>query len=147
MTSKITSDFPLTELISQPFAENKTQQLVIIDNTGFDFLLEFTSIFVSVKSVEYFLVVTEPEIFWLELTEARRSRCGAQHRLNSARLNAKWAEIDQSFVSSFGVTCPSSTHALKMFHYKNLLAKLIAVMSRGKIKLNIIDINRFDTSS
>ena len=140
--SRQTEDSPLSELISHTFIGNSTQFQVIIDSTGFEFLLELSSVFVSAKSVEYYLVVTEPEIVWSALKQARSLRCNSQHRLSSAKLNAKWADIDQSFVSSFGVTCPSNTHAMKMFHYKNLLARLIAVLSKGRIKLHIIDINR-----
>lgn len=142
LSSRQAEDSPISELISHTFYGNSTQQRVVIDSTGFEFLLELSSVFVSAKSIEYFLVVTEPEIVWLSLKQARTLRCDAQHRLSSAKLNAKWAEIDQSFVSSFGVTCPSNTHALKMFHYKNLLAKLIAIFSKGRIKLHVIDINR-----
>jgi hypothetical protein len=142
LSSRQAEDSPLSELISHIFSGNSTQRQVIIDSTGFEFLLELSSVFVSAKSIEYFLIVTEPEISWLSLKRARSLRCDAQHRLSSAKLNAKWAEIDQSFVSSFGVTCPSNTHALKMFHYKNLLAKLIATLSKGRIKLHVIDINR-----
>ena len=101
------------------------------------------------KSIEYFLVVTEPEIFLSSLKKHRKivgkeadtNLCEQQYRLSSAKLNAKYTEIDQRFVAAFGVNCPSDIHAVKMYHYRNFLAKLISVFSNSKIKLTIVDIN------
>ena len=136
---------------SSSSSSSSNSPLVIIDDTGFDNLLELSTLIPSLegKTIEYFLVVTEPEIFLSSLKKHRRldhdvasaNLCDQKHRLSSAKLNAKYVEIDQRFVAAFGVNCPSDVHALKMYHYRNTLAKLISVFSRSKIKLTVIDIN------
>ena len=125
--------------------------LVIIDDTGFDNLLELSTLIPSLagKTIEYFLVATEPEMFISSLKKHRKTipddasanLCDQKYRLSSAKLNAKYIEIDQRFVAAFGVNCPSDIHAVKMYHYRNALAKLISVFSKSKINLNVIDIN------
>lgn len=78
----------LLATVSSAITANK--QVVIIDDTGFDFLLEISAIFSShvTATIEYFLVVTEPEIFMGELRSARNSFCETRHRLSSPKLNA-----------------------------------------------------------
>ena len=65
------------------------KKIVIIDDTGFDFLLELTSLLKNFKSINYFLITTEPEIFLSIIQKERISYCGPQSRLSSNKLNVK----------------------------------------------------------
>ena len=115
---------------------------IVLDDTGFDFLLDISALIPETVQVEYFLVATEPETFWTELRKARPTRCEHKHRLSTAKLNAKYVEIDQRWIANFGVNCPSDVHAVKMYHYKNILSKMIAITSSSKIRMHVVDINR-----
>jgi len=63
------------------------KKFVIIDDTGFDFLLELTSLLKNLKRINYFLITTEPEIFLSIIQKERISYCGPQSRLSSNKLN------------------------------------------------------------
>ena len=91
------------------------------------------------KRAKLVLFVTEPMLLLERIRKNRKYRCSDAFRLgsNNLRLNARTAYIDEKWILGFGVNCPSDFQALKRYHIRNVLVKLLV----DKYKLYLVDLD------
>ena len=80
---------------------------VVVDTSGFEFLIE-TKTILKAKKTQVVLVVAEPLELYRRLLAARPQRCGKDMRISSVRMNAKHVNIDEDWSLAFGLSCPSN---------------------------------------
>ena len=117
---------------------------VILDMNGYEFLLEYLTFY---KQAKVMLFVTEPMILLERIRNNRKERCTDGFRLgdDNLRLNARTANIDEKWVLGFGVNCPSDFQALKRYHIRNVLVKLL--VEENKLYLIDLDLDIKDSKA
>lgn len=100
-----------------------TTPSILLDDNGLEFLLEFSTFFPKSR---VFLLLREPDAFLRQLSQERLSHCQESMRMYNDRLRTSTVTIHSSWMMYFGVTCPSDVQAVKQYHLRNVLTKLLS---------------------